>query len=109
ISNLAYRSLLEGTSSLHLLVDDSFNEKARSLKEVIPELVVERIAGADVWGAAAGAKENTRLDYALDPEVEAAKISWIIHSSGSTGLPKPIYQTHSAALNKWVTKCVWIG
>lgn len=44
---------------------------------------------------------DTRFDRHFQPEVEATKISWIIHSSGSTGLPKPIYQTHRAALNNY--------
>lgn len=39
----------------------------------------------------------------LDPEIETSHIAWIIHSSGSTGLPKPIFQTHKAALRNYST------
>jgi len=46
---------------------------------------------------------DTRLCQHLQPELETKKISWIIHSSGSTGLPKPIYQTHNAALNNYAS------
>ncbi|KAK5004059.1 hypothetical protein LTR28_009394, partial [Elasticomyces elasticus] len=38
----------------------------------------------------------------LDRAKETEKIAWIIHSSGSTGLPKPIYQTHRGALQNYV-------
>ena len=34
----------------------------------------------------------------ISPAVAKARIAIIIHSSGSTGFPKPIYQTHSACL-----------
>jgi acyl-CoA synthetase (AMP-forming)/AMP-acid ligase II len=34
------------------------------------------------------------------PDV-AGKIAFIIHSSGSTGLPKPIFQTHKACLSNY--------
>jgi acyl-CoA synthetase (AMP-forming)/AMP-acid ligase II len=100
ISNIAYQSLLEGTSSCHLLVDSSFTEIAKDLQVKIPSLVVGEIAPSSVFQSALANERNTRLDKNLNPEVEATKISWIIHSSGSTGLPKPIYQTHQAALNK---------
>lgn len=56
---------------------------------------------------------STRQDYAsiskytflahgrLDDVVENGNVAWIIHSSGSTGLPKPIYQTHRGALQNY--------
>ena len=34
----------------------------------------------------------------VDSGKETSKIAFIIHSSGSTGLPKPIFQSHSACL-----------
>jgi acyl-coenzyme A synthetase/AMP-(fatty) acid ligase len=34
----------------------------------------------------------------FDPAKEAGKIAWIIHSSGSTGFPKPIFLTNYACL-----------
>ncbi|KAH0602727.1 uncharacterized protein H6S33_008377 [Morchella sextelata] len=44
---------------------------------------------------------STAFDAHLDPNVETNNICWIIHSSGSTGLPKPIKQTHAAALRNY--------
>ncbi|KAI1331617.1 acetyl-CoA synthetase-like protein [Xylariaceae sp. FL0255] len=70
-----------------------------------------------------GIQEKTRLEtYPLTPksiytrrpslypgrferltvlEKEDSHFAWIIHSSGSTGLPKPIFQTHRAALGNY--------
>ncbi|KAK6086972.1 male sterility protein [Seiridium cupressi] len=44
---------------------------------------------------------DTQLDKALNPHVEANETVYIIHSSGSTGLPKPIYQKQIAALSNY--------
>ncbi|KAF6799434.1 nrps-like enzyme [Colletotrichum sojae] len=38
-----------------------------------------------------------------DPETETTKIAAIIHSSGSTGLPKPIYLTHRSCMGAFST------
>jgi len=40
----------------------------------------------------------------LDPTRETKNIAWIIHSSGSTGLPKPNAQTHAAALKNFTSQ-----
>ncbi|CAK7236690.1 putative NRPS-like protein biosynthetic cluster [Sporothrix eucalyptigena] len=56
-------------------------------------------------GASATAAENQALVEAAWPSFSttssaslASRIAFIIHSSGSTGLPKPIFQTHAACL-----------
>lgn len=35
------------------------------------------------------------------PRNVSTRIAFIVHSSGSTGLPKPIFQTHKACLSNW--------
>lgn len=47
-------------------------------------------------------------DY-FDLDEESGKIAWIIHSSGSTGFPKPIYQTHKAALRNYENNMNMVG
>jgi acyl-CoA synthetase (AMP-forming)/AMP-acid ligase II len=97
----AYQSLLESTSCHHLLVHSSFQATAKELECELPSLKVGTIAEcSNLEQTALGLNEDTRLHCALRPEVESEKSAWIIHSSGSTGLPKPIFQTHSAALKK---------
>jgi acyl-coenzyme A synthetase/AMP-(fatty) acid ligase len=96
ISEAAYLSLLNITKCRHIVVDQSFRKTARALASVQHDLEVIDIVSQDryVTDAADPGPE-------LDPEAESAKVAWIIHSSGSTGLPKPIYQTHKAALRNY--------
>ncbi|KAJ5090621.1 hypothetical protein N7532_009305 [Penicillium argentinense] len=37
----------------------------------------------------------------VDPVKEGKKIAWILHSSGSTGFPKPIYLTNLQTIANW--------
>ncbi|KAI1612711.1 hypothetical protein EDD37DRAFT_607373 [Exophiala viscosa] len=39
----------------------------------------------------------------VDPKKESEKVAWIIHSSGSTGFPKPIFVTNIGALSNFRT------
>lgn len=104
ISIAAYASLLETTGARHLLVDSSFRETAALVKETCISLQVHDITDAESYNyPILDESIDTRLCQHLQAEIESKKISWIIHSSGSTGLPKPIYQTHSAALNNYAS------
>lgn len=42
-----------------------------------------------------------RFHRQCDAERESKKITWIIHSSGTTGFPKPIFITNFGALANW--------
>lgn len=99
IAEAAYVSLLKVTGCSHILVDSSFQKTASSLQKDIPELQVHRILQRNEYCFA----DDVQLDatQALNLAKEADRNAWIIHSSGSTGLPKPIYQTHSAALRNY--------
>ncbi|KUJ11100.1 putative NRPS-like enzyme [Mollisia scopiformis] len=104
ISIAAYRSLLETTGAKHLLVDASFQETAAQVKAQCASVHVHEIIDATSYNfATTDDTVDTRMCQHLQPEIESKKVSWIIHSSGSTGLPKPIYQTHSAALINYAT------
>jgi len=102
LSTVAYASLLQSTGAKHLLIDSSFRGIAEKLKNTVPFLGVFDILDSSAYASAAENEQtDTRLDHRFDPAAESAKTAWIIHSSGSTGLPKPIFQTHSAALNNY--------
>jgi acyl-CoA synthetase (AMP-forming)/AMP-acid ligase II len=104
ISNAAYTSLMEATGAQHILIDESFRDVVEQVKKGFPELHVHNITDSATYDfSIANDERGTRFDQHLQPKVESTKISWIIHSSGSTGLPKPIYQTHSAALNNYAS------
>ncbi len=104
ISTAAYVSLLEATGAKYLLVDSSFRETAAKVLESCKSVHVHDITDAKSYNYVIDNENiDTRLCQHLQAEVESKKIAWIIHSSGSTGLPKPIYQTHSAALNNYTS------
>ena len=104
ISPAAYVSLLKATGAKHLLTDDSFQNLAETLLSKVPSLKTAGIAKHTVYDGevvVGMTPIDTCLTDQLDPEAEKNQLAWIIHSSGSTGLPKPIFQTQTAALGNY--------
>jgi acyl-CoA synthetase (AMP-forming)/AMP-acid ligase II len=102
ISTAAYTSLLQATGAQHILIDESFRGIVEQVKQGFPTLQVYNITDKATFDFPVTDSDlDTRFDQHFQPKIESTKISWVIHSSGSTGLPKPIYQTHSAALNNY--------
>ncbi|KAF2481900.1 putative NRPS-like enzyme [Neohortaea acidophila] len=95
ISEEAHVSLLERTKAKHLWVSDGFRSMAKQLDKRLPHLGVHSIASQDDYGSV---DESVLPASQLDPAQEAKNVAWIIHSSGSTSLPKPNFQTHRGAL-----------
>ncbi|KAL1970082.1 hypothetical protein VTN77DRAFT_6487 [Rasamsonia byssochlamydoides] len=103
ISLEAYASLLEKTASKHIVIHESFRDTASDLQKRIDGLEVDEIPTQDVYDYPIEDDVGTVIAPNLDPFEEANHIAWIIHSSGSTGLPKPIFQTHRAAIKNYAT------
>lgn len=103
ISIAAYVSLFQQTGANYLLIDPSFRATAQNVQETLPTLQVNEIIRKTVCSMFLKNDDDVDIELCahLDLDIESRKIAWIIHSSGSTGLPKPIYQTHSAALNNY--------
>ncbi|KAK5087338.1 hypothetical protein LTR70_002173 [Exophiala xenobiotica] len=102
ISEAAYVSLLKSTNCSNICIDPSFYKTIDGVKAQLPDLnVLEVLARADFETSSQYETLHPRARQQLDLNQESGKISWIIHSSGSTGLPKPIYQTHGAALRNY--------
>lgn len=90
----AYVNLLRLTGSRKLVVGNEFRTMAEQINEQYPLSrynIVER-SEYDL-----PTPSGPRFPYTR-PANASQQISFIVHSSGSTGLPKPIYQTHSACL-----------
>ena len=104
ISVTAHTSLLQTTGANHILVDQGFRDTISQVKEGLPNIEVHDIISSKTYHFAIANQDfHTQFDSQYDPEVESSKIAWIIHSSGSTGLPKPIFQTHRAALSNYAS------
>ncbi|KAJ4993423.1 nrps-like protein [Stagonosporopsis vannaccii] len=98
ISQLAIESLVETTGATYLLADARFLQIAADVQANMPSVYVEEIAKQSVFDFPIEVHADTRLDYQLDHDIEAANNVYIIHSSGSTGLPKPIYQPQKSCI-----------
>ncbi|PGH16162.1 hypothetical protein AJ79_01929 [Helicocarpus griseus UAMH5409] len=99
ISEPAYVSLLDSTGCSQILIDSSFQKTVANVRKHVPALQVGNILSKEQYAV----HEDVLLETAqgLDLSMENEVNSWIIHSSGSTGLPKPIFQTHRAALRNY--------
>lgn len=94
ITDEAYESLLSSTQATALLYQDIFASNADTISKKLPS-----VKTSTIFAASSSPDAGISLKPALlDPSRETNNICFIIHSSGSTGLPKPIYQTHRAAL-----------
>ena len=104
ISLDAYTSLLEKTESKHIVVGKAFRNTAAELIQRMDGLRVLDIPSTEHYGYPIEPKDkdiDTRIATNLDPAREASHVCWIIHSSGSTGLPKPIFQTQRSAVRNY--------
>jgi acyl-CoA synthetase (AMP-forming)/AMP-acid ligase II len=105
ISEEAYISLLTGTKTTTIIIDSSFVPMAEAVKGKLPDLQVQLICDKnDLQQISASPYVHHRLS-----DRETMNIAWIIHSSGSTGLPKPIFQTHKAAVHNYTNSFGLVG
>lgn len=102
ISVEAYVRLLKGTKASFLLVDPKFKDMGVQVQGEMSLNVKMLCTSKDYIRTAASSVSTTSSRTYLDATKESSNIAWIIHSSGSTGLPKPIYQTHKGALNNYI-------
>ncbi|KAL2415810.1 Non-canonical non-ribosomal peptide synthetase ascB [Exophiala dermatitidis] len=108
ISEPAYLSLLDATGCRHIVFHPTFQKTVSALKAVKPDLEIIPIRGESDYKYEPSSKlttgvqeEQAEQEQNLDLDEETKKVCWIIHSSGSTGPPKPIYQTHYSALRNY--------
>ncbi|KAI5240362.1 acetyl-CoA synthetase-like protein [Aureobasidium subglaciale] len=93
ITDEAHESLLRTTKATALLYNEAFGTTASTQAAQNTYLRTIKICDVKLLPATGNLKPAK-----LDMTRESLNISFIIHSSGSTGLPKPIFQTHKASL-----------
>lgn len=92
--------LLEATQSTHVFVDPCCREIASDLKNTYPSGNIYDIADHACFDAPIPDSEiETVMTPHLEPAQESNRVAWILHSSGTTGLPKPIYLRTKSFLN----------
>ncbi|KAI9685149.1 MAG: putative NRPS-like protein biosynthetic cluster [Bathelium mastoideum] len=99
LSEEAYISLLTATNATTLLIDPAYQWVADAAHSKVPELTAHPVCTFSQLEALSSAPSRTDVTGVCEP----SQVAWIIHSSGSTSLPKPIYQTHKAALRNYAT------
>ncbi|KAL2818813.1 hypothetical protein BDW59DRAFT_151867 [Aspergillus cavernicola] len=99
IAEDAYVSLVQSTRASFLIADPRFQGVAGKVAQRTGVVVQSVLARGGYY-----TEKLLRLrlpEAHLDGLVESTNVAWIIHSSGSTGHPKPIFQTHSGALKNY--------
>ncbi|PWW72667.1 acetyl-CoA synthetase-like protein [Tuber magnatum] len=106
ISDEAYRHLLNKAGCSDVIVQPAFEKTIERVWSGYASAVnVVGMASPGVYEQEVDPKEkglaleDMRFDTQLDMEVEKSRDVFIIHSSGSTGLPKLVGQTHLAIIN----------
>ncbi|KAI5805795.1 hypothetical protein EDC01DRAFT_700856 [Geopyxis carbonaria] len=91
----AYAHLFSKCECSHVIVAPSFQatiDRVAALRPGLQSVPLKGIDSVDLHAA------HTELELRLDPEKENRSAGWIIHSSGSTGLPKPVGQVQAGSL-----------
>ncbi|KAG7134648.1 Non-canonical non-ribosomal peptide synthetase ascB like protein [Verticillium longisporum] len=98
ISQEAVENLIKTTGAQVLIADPRHAATAEVARKSLPGLETLEIVNSSAFDFEIEVHADTQLDAHLDPAIETNNRVYIIHSSGSTGLPKPIYQTHKSAV-----------
>ncbi|KAH0608804.1 uncharacterized protein H6S33_001032 [Morchella sextelata] len=97
LSAHAVSALLTSTKCTTIITTPAFAPLLTAVRAAKPALRSFTIIPKSTY-AAKQPHPQPRLTLHRSTAAEAAKIAFIVHSSGSTGLPKPIFQTHAACL-----------
>lgn len=95
----AVAHLCKLTSSTHLIYGPKYADAAKQAQELLAKegIILEILPEQryPLWGRG-GIKESKIAPYPprLTPAQETKRTCVILHSSGSTGFPKPVYVTH---------------
>ncbi|KAB8300552.1 hypothetical protein EYC80_000712 [Monilinia laxa] len=94
----AYISLLKKTNCKRIISSDNHQAVVRSIQA---ELELSQYPLIKQSQYDIKAPLNPRYPRSTGNASDSSRNSFIIHSSGSTGLPKPIFQTHAACLSNY--------
>ncbi|KAK7402465.1 hypothetical protein QQX98_011792 [Neonectria punicea] len=96
----AYVSLLQKTECSRIVVAPKLESVIEGIQEFYP---VQSFPSTSQLHSYNGGSYSTRFKRQTELIDEENTVAFIVHSSGSTGLPKPIYQTHRQCLSNYAT------
>lgn len=104
-SPAALEHLLRRTNCSTILVQPGLAKLASQAKALIDQssganVSIESFSEASIWEASNSVES---CPARFDEQTESDHIAFIIHSSGSTGFPKPIFITHSASVHNFAS------
>jgi len=100
LPTVAYISLLQGTRCHRIVSTQNFEEHITAAQN---EWKLESFLMVPKQAYNLARPSGPYLKRAFDGPSESESTAFIIHSSGSTGLPKPIYQSHKSALTNYAS------
>ncbi|OLN97928.1 Iterative polyketide synthase CazM 2 [Colletotrichum chlorophyti] len=97
LSPEAYANLLKKTNCNRIVISDRYSDMASQINEQSPISTFSILDKADYD---LPNPSGERFPVFTHPN-SLQRMSFIVHSSGSTGLPKPIFQTHGACISNY--------
>ncbi|KAL4949466.1 hypothetical protein BDW69DRAFT_202833 [Aspergillus filifer] len=98
LSTEAYVNLLEKTNCSHILFSPATEKAVVSIRKTVPTVKTFLIPDYSIYSACTERSKPESSEPGM-----SRKWAFSIHSSGSTGLPKPIFQTHAACIANYTT------
>ncbi|KAI0378792.1 L-aminoadipate-semialdehyde dehydrogenase [Hypomontagnella monticulosa] len=98
LSTEAYTALLDQTKCRKIIYASN-HEAAVNLISERYEITRSHMIESAIYSKTDS--NGTRFRRPVEIKDESQKIAFIVHSSGSTGLPKPIYQSHRSCLTNY--------
>ncbi|KAF5010749.1 hypothetical protein FDECE_3104 [Fusarium decemcellulare] len=93
LASLAITQLLDLAGCNAILTTPNFHPVLKEVQQNRPLQLLPLLQHSDYYGY-----DAPRFVRDYNPDAESRKIAVIIHSSGSTGLPKPIYLTNRSCI-----------
>jgi thioester reductase-like protein len=93
----AYASLMRLADCTTIVASPTYDTVIQEMRSELQFTLLPRINREDYRVNA----DIPRFSRRCDNEKESKKVAWIIHSSGSTGFPKPIFITNFGCLANW--------
>ncbi|KAF6835139.1 Iterative polyketide synthase CazM 2 [Colletotrichum musicola] len=97
LSPEAYVNLLKKTNCNRIVISDRYAPVASQINEQYP---IKTFGILDKADYDLPAPSGERFPVFTHPNA-SQRMCFIVHSSGSTGLPKPIFQTHAACISNY--------